>query len=110
MEFNVSENNGVTVVAIEGSLDTQTAQEAQDKLGDLIDNGADKILVNFDKLEYISSAGLRSLLFAAKQMKSKSGEIRVCSLNDTVMEVFEISGFMTIFNVSNDETEALSKF
>ena len=110
MEFNVSENNGVTVVAIEGSLDTQTAQEAQYKLGDLIDNGADKILVNFDKLEYISSAGLRSLLFVAKKIKSKSGDFRVCSLNEVVTEVFEISGFSTIINVSDDEVEAISKF
>ena len=110
MEFNVKETNGVSVIAIEGRLDTQTAPDAQDKFAELINNGADKLLINFEKLDYISSAGLRSLLFAAKQMKSKSGEIRVCSLNDTVTEVFEISGFMTILNVSNNETEALSEF
>ena len=110
MAFNVKETNGVSVIAIGGRLDTQTAPDAQRKFAELINNGADKLLINFEKLDYISSAGLRSLLFAAKQMKSKSGEIRVCSLNDTVTEVFEISGFMTILNVSNNETEALSKF
>jgi anti-anti-sigma factor len=110
MEINVSENNGVTVVAIEGSLDTQTAQEAQNKLAVLIDNGADKILVNFDKLEYISSAGLRSLLFVAKKIKSKSGDFRICCLNEVVTEVFEISGFSTIINVSDDEVGAISEF
>ena len=110
MEFNVSENGGVTVVSIEGSLDTQTAPEAQDKLTELIENGAEKLLINFEKLEYISSSGLRSLLFAAKKIKSKSGNIRICSLNDVVAEVFEISGFSTIIDVTDDETSALAQF
>lgn len=110
MDFDVTENNGVTVVAIAGSLDTRTAPEAQDKLSNLIENGAGKVLVNFEKLEYISSAGLRSLLFVAKKIKSKSGIFRVCSLNDVVTEVFEISGFSTIINVSDDQAAALSQF
>ena len=110
MKFNVKESNGISVIAIEGRLDTQTAPEAQKKLLDIIKNGANKVLINFEKLDYISSAGFRSLLFAAKQMKSQSGKFRVCSLNETITGVFEISGFITILNVSNNETEALSEF
>ncbi len=76
----------------------------------LIDQGATKLVVNFEKLDYISSAGLRVLLATAKQLKGNSGELRVCSLNEVVQEVFDISGFTTILTVTKTEPEALKGF
>ena len=67
-------------------------------------------MVNFEKLDYISSTGLDVLLKAAKQLKGNSGELRICSLNEFVQEVFEISGFCTILSVLNSESDALSRF
>jgi len=67
-------------------------------------------VVNFEKLDYISSTGLDVLLKAAKQLKGNSGELRICSLNEFVQEVFEISGFCTILSVFNSESDALSRF
>ena len=67
-------------------------------------------MVNFEKLDYISSTGLDVLLKAAKQLKGNSGELRICSLNEFVQEVFEISGFCTILSVFNSESDALSRF
>ncbi len=72
--------------------------------------GARKVVVNFERLAYISSAGLYILLAAAKQLKVSGGELRVCSLNDLVREVFEMSGFDTIVSVSKNESEALEGF
>ena len=66
--------------------------------------------MNFEKLDYISSAGLRVLLTAAKQLKRVDGELRICSLNEVVAEVFDISGFTTIFKVFRSESEALDGF
>jgi anti-sigma B factor antagonist len=66
--------------------------------------------VNFEKLQYISSAGLRILLAAAKQLKAADGELRICDLNEVVKEVFDISGFSTIFKIFENETEALDSF
>jgi anti-sigma B factor antagonist len=66
--------------------------------------------VNFKELEYISSAGLRVLLSTAKHLEPSGGEIRICTLNDVVREVFDISGFVTILNLFADETEALDGF
>ena len=66
--------------------------------------------MNFEKLDYISSAGLRVLLAAAKQLKGIDGELRICSLNEVVREVFDISGFTTIFKVFGSESEALDGF
>jgi anti-anti-sigma factor len=110
MEIAVSDAGGVNVVRIEGKLDTQTFADAQIQLTQLIDQGATKLVVNFEKLDYISSAGLRVLLATAKQLKGNSGELRICSLNEVVQEVFDISGFTTILTVTKTEPEALEGF
>ena len=69
-----------------------------------------KILVNFADLDYISSAGLRVLLTTAKRLGGSGGTLRICGLNETVSEVFEISGFSVILSVFPNETEALEGF
>jgi anti-anti-sigma factor len=110
MELTIRKADLVTVVVIEGHLDTNTAPEAQQQIDTLQDNGADKILVNFEGLDYISSAGLRVLLSTAKRLGGTGGDLRICGLNETVSEVFEISGFSVILNVFATEAEALSGF
>ncbi len=110
MEIAVSDAGEIKVVRIEGKLDTQSSPHAQAQLTQLIDQGATKLVVNFEKLDYISSAGLDILLKAAKQLEGNSGELRICSLNEFVQEVFEISGFNTILSVFNSESDALSRF
>jgi anti-sigma B factor antagonist len=110
MELTIRNADSVTVVVIEGHLDTNTAPEAQQQLNTLLDGGVDKILVNFEGLDYISSAGLRVLLATAKRLSSCGGTIHICGLNETVNEVFEISGFSVILNVFATEAEALSGF
>lgn len=107
MEITVTDAGGVKVIRIEGHLDTQTSPDAQTQLTQLIDQGATKLVVNFEKLDYISSAGLRILLTVAKRLKGDSGELRICSLNGVVQEVFDISGFTTILAVTKTEPEAL---
>ncbi|MFQ5932440.1 MAG: STAS domain-containing protein [Nitrospiraceae bacterium] len=110
MEIAVSDAGEVKVVRIEGKLDTQSSPDAQAQLTQLIDQGATKLVVNFEKLDYISSAGLRVLLATAKQLKGNSGELRICGLNELVQEVFDISGFTTILTVTKSESEALEGF
>jgi anti-anti-sigma factor len=68
--------------------------------------GRPKIVVSFEKPVFISSAGLRALLMAAKQLKG-SGELRICSLNEVVQDVFDVSGFNMILTVRETEREAL---
>jgi anti-sigma B factor antagonist len=102
--------NNVTIVRLEGNLDTNTSTDVQEFLNKAIDDGAVKIAVSFEKVDFVSSAGLRVLLATAKKLGGTGGSLRVCGLNETVTEVFEISGFSTILNVFPSETEALSGF
>ncbi len=110
MQISVKTTNEVKVLAFEGRLDTQTSPDAQQQLTRLIEEGETKILVNLEKLDYISSAGLRVLLVVAKQLKTTDGELRICSLNEVVKEVFDISGFDMILPISASESEALEGF
>ncbi len=110
MQISVKTTNEVKVLAFEGRLDTGTSPDAQQQLTRLIEEGETKILVNLEKLDYISSAGLRVLLVVAKQLKTTDGELRICSLNEVVKEVFDISGFDMILPISASESEALEGF
>jgi anti-sigma B factor antagonist len=110
MEVTVKEVNEVSVLSFEGNLDTNTAPQAQELIDQLIDGGSSRILINFDALNYISSAGLRVLLATAKKLKATSGDLKICGLNQTVQEVFDISGFSSILSVVATEEDALAGF
>lgn len=110
MDFTVDELGDVRAVRIAGNLDSQTATVAQEQLMQLIDDGATKILVDFEDLNYISSSGLRMLLVAFKRLEGTSGQLRICNPNTMVREVFETSGFLEIFSVYTSQAEALDGF
>ena len=110
MDFTVDQFGDVRTVRIAGNLDTQTAPVAQEQLMQLIDDGAPKILVDFEDLNYISSSGLRMLLVAFKRLEGTSGQLRICNPNTMVREVFETSGFLEIFSVYKSQAEALDGF
>ena len=108
MEISVREAGEFNVVELNGNFDTRTAIDVQSELTRLIEKGNKRLLINMEKVEYISSSGLRVLLFTAKQLLAAAGDLRLCRLNDTVQEIFTISGFNKILNVYGTEEEALT--
>ena len=110
MEISVTTKGSIAVMNFEGHLDTNSSPDAQKSLDELFGSGTLKILMNFTKVDFVSSAGLRILLGAAQELQKAGGELRVCNLNEDVMEVFDISGFSTILMVFKDESEALQGF
>ena len=92
MKITSNKDNGVLCVALEGRLDTNTAPELESFLGENYD-GTGALVLDCEKLVYISSAGLRVLLGAQKKAKDSMKLIHVCEL---VMEVFEMTGFADI--------------
>jgi anti-anti-sigma factor len=106
MQFSTRTSNDIHIVAITGSLDSTTAPEAQKSLSAVV-AGAKKVALDFSELDYISSAGLRVLLGAAKQLRASGGSLGMFGLNKSVREVFEISGFSSILPVYQSEGEAL---
>ena len=92
MKIDFTKNNGILNVVIDGRLDTTTAPDLESFLGEKYD-GTGSIVIDCEKLSYISSAGLRVLLGAQKKTKGAMKLINVCEL---VMEVFEMTGFADI--------------
>ena len=110
MEITTRTQGEATIVAIAGSLDSVTSPKAQQTLDEILAGGGHKLAVDFSALDYISSAGLRVLLGVAKKVSAKGGALRTFGLNQTVREVFDISGFSAILAVFPGEAEALNGF
>jgi len=104
----VKEKNAI-VVTITGRLDAVTAPEYEKTVNELIGGGDLAFVIDFDGLDYISSAGLRGLLVTAKQLKGKGGQVRFANVKGTVKEVFEISGFGSIFQMDDSVAASLAK-
>ena len=97
MNIVKTQNGNALNIALEGRLDTTTAPELEQELKyDL--NDVDQLTLDFSKLDYISSAGLRVLLSAHKVM-SKKGGMKVTNVNEIVNEVFDVTGFVDILNI-----------
>lgn len=110
MDISKRQQGEAWVVAIAGNLDSGTSPRAQQELEAILAGGGRKLAVDFSSLDYISSAGLRVLLGVAKQLGVKGGALRTFGLNQTVREVFDISGFSAILPVFPTEAEALKGF
>jgi len=110
MNITTRDVNEVKIVAVEGELDLNASQEADKQLTQLREDGVKKMLIDLAKLEFISSAGLRVLLATAQEIKAAGGDLRVCNLNATVKEVFDISGFSTLLMCFDNEAKAMSGF
>ena len=97
MKIEHKENGTELTVALEGRLDTTTAPELEADLKNSLD-GLTVLILDFEKLEYISSAGLRVLLSAQKVM-NRQGEMKLLHVNDVVNEILEVTGFTDILTI-----------
>ena len=97
MTINKKQNGGALEIALEGRLDTMTAPELEAELNSSL-KSADSLVLDFSKLNYISSAGLRVLLSAHKTMSGKGG-MKVKIVNEILQEVFVVTGFADILDI-----------
>lgn len=96
MKIEKKLNGNTLVFALDGRLDTTTAPELENEIGDL--DGVEELIFDMEKLEYISSAGLRVILKAQKIMNEK-GSMKLKNVGESIMEVFEITGFSDILTI-----------
>jgi len=84
-------------VAVEGRLDTITSPDLEKEINESIE-GVKELTIDFEKVEYISSSGLRVLL-AEQKVMNKQGSMKLINVNDTIMEIFEVTGFTDILTI-----------
>ena len=97
MTIEKKQNGSALEIALQGRLDTMTSPELENELKSALP-GADTLTLDFSKLDYISSAGLRVLLSAHKTMSAKGG-MKVIHVNEVVQEVFDVTGFADILTI-----------
>jgi len=109
MNLRTDTSGDIEILIPSGRLDSTTAPTFEKALLAYFEGRPARVLVDFDELEYISSAGLRVILMAAKRAKQSGGGFVLCGLHENIREVFEISGFLSILNVSDGRDEALAR-
>jgi anti-anti-sigma factor len=109
MEITKRKEKDIMIISVKGRMDAVTAPSFEEDMADLISKGEKAFIINFSKLEYISSAGLRSILAAAKQLKEKQGKLLFAGLVGPVQEVFKIAGFYSIFQAYDTEEAAINQ-
>ena len=110
MELIEQKTDQCVIIGIEGRLDTTNYTVLEKKLMDLIESHHVTILVECSKMDYISSSGLRILLMALKKITLMKGKFALCSLQENIHEIFEISGFTSIFEIHSSREDALKVF
>lgn len=99
MKIEKKENGSEITLMLEGRLDTTTAPQLEKEINECVE-GAETLILDFKELEYLSSAGLRVLLAAHKSfMKKDTGKLIIRHVNETINEVFEVTGFLDILNI-----------
>jgi len=107
MNVQVESSKEFTIVSVEGRIDSTNASEFEKPMMEVIEGGCTKIILDCSGLNYISSSGLRIFLIVLKKMIAVKGQFSLCNLQPGIKEIFDISGFSSIFSVFPDKEAAL---
>lgn len=110
MDIKEIKREDISIFKISGRLDSNTSPGFEEKILEAVESGSHKMIIDFEDLEYISSAGLRVLNKATKQLKYSEGRLILCSMQDYIREVFEIAGFDSFLPIVSTMDEALLQF
>lgn len=111
-DFNVAvrEVGKVKIIDVKGYLDAHTAPELENAFNKLIDQNNFNVVVNFDHLNYISSAGLGVFMAYVETMRENKGDIKFSNMQEGVYNIFDLLGFPMLYEFFNDEKEAIEKY
>lgn len=107
MEITTTQKKQFYVVAVRGRLDALTAPAFEGEARKLLEDGSKSVVLDLTDLMFVSSAGLRGILFLAKGLRASQGEVRFAGLQPAVREVFGISGFTSLFSIYDTVDEAV---
>jgi anti-sigma B factor antagonist len=110
MEIGDKKVGAVDIIYLAGRLDAYAANDVEKKMSAFTDKTPVNLIVSMEKLEYISSSGLRVLLAGLKKARKQQGDIRLACMQPYVKEVFDVAGFTQLFKVFDKENEAVNSF
>ena len=109
MELYHEKKGDNLIITIKGRLDAGTTPEAEKAIRKIIEEGNARLLFNLSDLEYLSSVGLRVILWVTKEIAAKKGKLVLCALNQYVMEIFEVSGFDRLIPIEETVESGIKK-
>jgi anti-sigma B factor antagonist len=110
MKITTRQSYDIQIVDMEGRLDSTTSGYGYDELVRIAKGDKKQVLINLEKLDFVTSAGLRALLVAAKLLQSSGGQLKLCNANEMVAEVLKTSGFNSLLVLYPTEAEAVKSF
>jgi anti-anti-sigma factor len=99
--------NKVVLIEVEGEIDAHTARKLDKTLNDLLAQGHSRLLLDLSRMGFISSAGLRAIMFAQREAGSRGGQVRVCGLNAQARRVFEMARLDEYLRLNDTRQEAM---
>lgn len=110
VDVKMDKRGDVLILRLKGRLDAISSPAAEKKVFECINSGETNLVLDFEGVDYLSSAGMRMLLSTTKKLKGLSGKLVLCSINPNVMDVLKMSGFDHVLELCSDDNEALRKF
>ncbi len=110
MEFTTEYRDQIRIVRLGGSVDSVSTPIVESMIDPFIKKGEEKFLLSFENVTYMSSAGLRFLLVTEKKLRQLLGKLKICQLNEHVLEVIHISGFDKYLHIYETEEDAFKDF
>lgn len=110
MPVKIETKNGLTVFYAEGEIDINTSPSVKKQFDRLISSKTPKIIVNLEKVTYVDSSGLATLVEILKNMRSYGGRLRLSNMSSKIKSLFEITKLEKLFEIIADEAEAISTF
>ena len=101
------QKDGASILNLGGRIDASNSGQIHERIMDEIESGCQTVIINFSQVSYISSAGLRILIYASKAMVKQSGSFYICSINKNIEKIFQISGLTGIFDIHPDVESCL---
>ena len=110
MDIDVTQSDGVTVVAPRGDLDMATVDAVRRTLASLIDRGQSRLLMDLGDVGYMDSSGMGALVAAMKQARAAGGDVRLCALQDDVRSIFDLTRLSRAMSIHPTRQEALASW
>ncbi len=110
MNIKIDQKNNVWVCHLNGEIDINTAPQIKKVFDKILSEKREKILINFEEVSYVDSSGLATLVEMLKNIRSYGGKLKLSNLSSKIRSLFEITKLEKLFDIFNDEEEALRSF
>lgn len=103
--------NNILIVNLEGRLDVSVANEVEEELAEMIDKGGhNKVLLNMEGIEYMSSSGFRACISTLRKLNAKEGSLKISNIRPAVKRIFDVIELTSLFDIYDSDEEALAAF